>query len=137
VRREDFDQVAERAFRRIPARFRREMLNVVVVVEDEPSPAQLTSARVPRGHTLLGLYQGRPLPFRSVSEGFQLPDRITLFQGPIERAARDAAELERVVYDTLWHEVAHYFGMDEQRVRTAERRRSQDRLRRLRREQGS
>jgi predicted Zn-dependent protease with MMP-like domain len=135
VRREEFDQIAERAFRRIPARFRREMLNVLVVIEDEPSTKQLSSARVPRGQTLLGLYQGRPLTLRSVSEGFQLPDRITLFQGPIERAARNAAELERIVYDTLWHEVAHYFGMDEQRVRIAERRRSLDRLRRLRREE--
>jgi len=134
VRREDFDQLVERAFRRIPSSFRRQMRNVVVVVEDEPSARQLAAGRVPRGHTLLGLYEGRPLPLRSVSDGFNLPDKITIFQGPIERAAGSPAELERVVYDTLWHEVAHYFGMDERRVRAAERRRSADRLRRLRRD---
>ncbi len=134
MRREDFDQIAERAFRRIPARFRQQMRNVVVVVEDAPSARQLAAGRVPRGQTLLGLYEGRPLPLRSVSEGFHLPDKITLFQRPIEQSANSLPELERVVYDTLWHEVAHYFGMDEQRVRTAERRRSLERLRRLRRD---
>lgn len=112
------------------------MRNVVVVVEDEPSATQLAAGRVPRGSTLLGLYEGRPLPFRSVSQGFQLPDKITIFQRPIEQAAGSSAELERMVYDTLWHEVAHYFGMDERRVRTAERRRSAERLRRRRGDDG-
>jgi len=113
------------------------MQNVVVVVEDEPSPRQLAAGRVPRGHTLLGLYEGRPLPARSVAQGFNLPDKITLFQGPLERSAANFAQLQRMVYDTLWHEIAHYFGMDEQRVRSAERRRSLDRLRKLRRDERS
>lgn len=105
------------------------MANVVVVVEDEPSARQLAAGRVPRGHTLLGLYEGHPLPLRSVAQGFHLPDKISLFQGPIERAARDRSQLERVIYDTLWHEIAHYFGMDERQVRAAELRRSRARLR--------
>jgi predicted Zn-dependent protease with MMP-like domain len=130
VRREDFDKLVEKAFRRIPSRFRKEMRNVLVTVEDEPSRRQLAAGRVPRGGTLLGLYEGRPLPLRSVSDSFQLPDRITIFQRPIEQAAASAAELERIVYDTLWHEVAHYFGMDEAQVRRAEWRRSRERLRR-------
>ena len=130
MRREDFDQLVERAFRRIPFRFRKEMQNVLITVEDEPSRRQLAAGRVTRGGTLLGLYEGRPLPMRSVGDSFQLPDRITIFQRPIERASAGAAELERMVYDTLWHEVAHYFGMDETQVRRAEWRRSRDRLRR-------
>lgn len=103
---------------------------MLVTVEDEPSRRQLAAGRAPRGGTLLGLYEGRPLPLRSVSDSFQLPDRITIFQRPIEQAAASAAELERIVYDTLWHEVAHYFGMDEAQVRRAEWRRSRERLRR-------
>ena len=99
------------------------MHNVAIVVEDEPSPRHLAAGRVPRGSTLLGLYEGRPLPFRSVSESFAMPDRITIFQGPIERMARSEAHLAKIVYETLWHEIAHYFGMDEARVRAAERRR--------------
>ncbi len=92
------------------------MNNVVVVVEPEP----------PRPD-LLGLYQGRPLTRRSVSDGFAMPDRITIFQGPHERMSRTRAELEQMVYETVWHEIAHYFGMDEQRVRRAERARARRR----------
>jgi predicted Zn-dependent protease with MMP-like domain len=60
-----------------------------------------------------------------------MPDRITLFQGPIEQAARSYEDVERVIYETLWHEIAHYFGMDERQVRTAERRRRAQARRRL------
>lgn len=128
MRSEDFDALVERAFRRIPPRFRNRMDNVAVVVEDEPSPGQLRRGRVPSGGTLLGLYEGRPLRFRSVSEGFQLPDRITIFQCPHERMARDVSELEQLVEQTLWHEIAHYFGMNEREVREAERQRRRERL---------
>jgi predicted Zn-dependent protease with MMP-like domain len=92
-------------------------------VENEPSSEQLRAARVSAGSTLLGLYRGRPLTARSVSDGFVMPDQIVIFQGPHERLARDPAHLEKLVEETVWHEVAHYFGMDEARVRSAERRR--------------
>jgi predicted Zn-dependent protease with MMP-like domain len=79
---QDFDQIVERAFRNIPARFRSRMNNVAVVVEDEPTVNQLKARGVsPRG-ILLGLYEGQPLTHRSVFEPFHLPDRITIFQGP-------------------------------------------------------
>ena len=109
----DFDQLVEDAFRRIPGRFRRRMQNVAIVVEPEP----------PRPG-LLGLYQGRPLANRSVFESFAMPDKITIYQGPHERMARTQAELAQMVADTLWHEIAHHFGMDEPRVRRAERERA-------------
>ncbi len=120
----EFDRIVERACAEIPARFRRKLKNVVFVVEPEPSAAQLASLRVGRGGTLLGLYEGRPLTARSVSDPFGMPDRITIFQGPHERAARNLAHLEQLVAATVWHEVAHYFGMDERQVRAAERARS-------------
>src|SRR5262249_3150514 len=102
----------ENALRLIPSRFRRRMQNVAIVVEAEP----------PRPG-LLGLYQGRPLSQRSVFENFAMPDKITIYQGPHERMPRTPAELEQMVADTVWHEIAHHFGMDERRVRRAERRR--------------
>lgn len=106
----EFDELVERALRAIPARFRRRLKNVVLVVEPEPpSPG------------LLGLYEGRPLTSRSTMDGIHMPDRITIFQGPHERSARSRRELERLVEETVWHEVAHYFGMDEAHVRRAER----------------
>lgn len=108
----EFDSLVERALKAIPWRFRRRLKNVVFVVEPEP----------PRPG-LLGLYQGRPLIHRSVSEPFAMPDRITIYQGPHERLARNGPDLLRILEETVWHEVAHYFGMDEIRVRRAERRR--------------
>jgi predicted Zn-dependent protease with MMP-like domain len=121
---EDFESLVERALEKIPRRFRDRMKNVAVVVEREPSAAQLARAGTGRGATLLGLYEGRPLTMRSVFDGFAMPDRITIFQGPHERMAYGREHLERLVEDTVWHEIAHYFGMDELRVRNAERRRA-------------
>jgi predicted Zn-dependent protease with MMP-like domain len=109
----EFDQLVARALRRIPARFRRRLDNVVIVVESEPPQPNL-----------LGLYQGRPLTERSVSESFRMPDQITIYQGPHERMSRNEEDLEQNVADTVWHEIAHYFGMDEAQVRRAERKRS-------------
>jgi len=92
------------------------MDNVALVVErDPPRPG------------LLGLYRGRPLPQRSVFESFAMPDQIVIFQSTHERLARDREHLARMVEDTVWHEIAHYFGMDEAQVRAAERRRSRHR----------
>jgi predicted Zn-dependent protease with MMP-like domain len=108
----EFDSVVERALRRIPARFRRRMDNVAIVVEQEP----------PRPG-LLGMYHGRPLTTRSVFQGFAMPDKITIYQGPHERMSRSREELEQMVADTVWHEIAHYFGLDERQVRRAERNR--------------
>jgi predicted Zn-dependent protease with MMP-like domain len=107
---DEFDRIVENALRLIPARFRRRMQNVAIVVEEEPGRPGL-----------LGLYQGRPLANRSVFESFALPDKITIYQGPHERMARTRAELEQAVAETVWHEIAHHFGMDERRVRRAER----------------
>src|ERR1019366_1374541 len=82
---------------------------------------QLARGRVPHGGTLLGLYEGRPLTRRSVFEPYAMPDRITIFQGPHERLARGPEHLAKLVEDTVWHEGAHYFGLNEREVRAAER----------------
>ncbi len=117
----EFDRLVEECMDVIPPRFRPLLNNVVFVVEAEP-----------RRPGLLGLYEGRPLTERSVSESARMPDRIVIYQGPPERMARSPEELRRLVRETIWHEVAHYFGMDERQVRRAERRRRKlfDRLRR-------
>lgn len=109
----EFDSLVEEALHSAVApRFRRRLRNVVFVVEQEPpSPG------------LLGLYQGRPATVRSTGEFASMPDRITIYQGPHERMARNATHLRRLVEVTIWHEVAHYFGMSEAQVRRAEARR--------------
>ena len=121
MRADEFDRLVEAAFRRIPVRFRRRLKNIAIIVEKEPTAAQLSRCDISGRGTLLGLYEGRPLTDRSVFESFTMPDRITVFQGPHERLARSPQHLKRLVEETIWHEVAHYFGMDEPRVRTAER----------------
>jgi predicted Zn-dependent protease with MMP-like domain len=120
---DEFDRLVAAAYARIPARFRRRLKNVALLVNPEPTPGQLARGRVPPGGTLLGLYEGRPLTRRSVFEPFAMPDRIVIFQGPHERLAHGPEHLARLVKDTVWHEIAHYFGMDERQVRAAERRR--------------
>src|SRR5579871_6686926 len=108
MRPDEFDKMVEAAYARIPAHFRRRLKNIALVVEAEPTAAQLARAgfpkspNAPRG-TLLGLYEGRPLTSRSVFEPFAMPDRITIFQGPHERLARSPEHLARMVEDTVWH----------------------------------
>ncbi len=121
---DEFDKIVQAAYGSIPDEFRERMQNIAMLVEAEPSAEQLAEAGVGPGGTLLGLYQGRPLIRRSVFENFAMPDRITIFQGPHERLARGEAHLRKMVEGTVWHEVAHYFGMDEAQVRAAERRRA-------------
>lgn len=118
---QDFDRLVEEAMDIIPPRFRGRLRNVVFVVEAEP-----------RQPDLLGLYEGRPQTERSVAEPCTPPDRITIYQGPHERAARSLADLRRLVEETIWHEVAHYFGLNEREVLLAETRR-RGRIRRLKR----
>lgn len=115
--RSRFRSWVEQAFERIPEAIRREFSNLAITVQDEPTREQLLSSGVPLDSTLLGLYEGVPLDRRAWGYQMVLPDRITLFQGPIERHGGD---IRQVVYETLWHELAHHLGMDEDEVAAAE-----------------
>jgi predicted Zn-dependent protease with MMP-like domain len=115
VSRSEFERMVGDALDEIPDALARELENVAVMVEDWPTPAQL--ARVPRGGTLLGLYEGVPLTKRGpLSYNGVSPDRITIFQGTISRRARDLDALAAQVRVTVLHEVGHYFGMDDARL---------------------
>jgi predicted Zn-dependent protease with MMP-like domain len=110
---EEFEQVVADALDGIPEALGRQMDNVVVTVADWPSTDQLAGRR----GTLLGLYQGVSLTRRSpLSYDGAMPDRITIFRGPITRLARDRAELVRSVTTTVIHEVAHHFGISDARL---------------------
>ena len=121
--REDFEELADQAWQSIPQSFRDRFSNVAVFVEQETKPADLHAARVPLRGTLLGLYQGVPLSRRGHRYGMVLPDKVMLFQGPIERSAERVEEIPQIICDTLWHELAHHLGMNENQVRNAENRR--------------
>ena len=104
----------------IPKRFRREMKNLALVVEDAPSPALLKDMEIAPPDSLYGLYQGTPLPERSWGHGNTLPDSITLFQQPIEQDCDDEDEVRAAIGETLIHEVGHYFGLSEEEIEAIE-----------------
>lgn len=109
----EFDRLVERALNRIPERFRAAMENLVLVVEPRPDRALLNEMGVPPGETLFGVFQGVPLTRRSFFDPPLEPDRIVIFQEPLESCCRSLKEMEREVEITVVHELAHYLGMDE------------------------
>jgi predicted Zn-dependent protease with MMP-like domain len=125
VTREEFRELVEEAIDTIPLRFAREIRNVAIVIEDEPSADLLAELEMdPEQDVLLGLYQGTPLPDRG-TWGYvnQLPDRITLFQNEIEDDADgDEGEIIIAIGETLIHELGHYFGLEEDEIMAIEER---------------
>ena len=120
--REQFQRLVVEAIALIPKRFRREMKNLALVVEDEPAPDLLAEMEIEPPDSLFGLYQGTPLPERTWAFGNNLPDRITLFQRPIEEDCEDGDDVRAVIGETLIHEVGHYFGMSEEEIEEIEER---------------
>jgi predicted Zn-dependent protease with MMP-like domain len=117
-----FERLVVEATALIPKRFRREMKNIAVVVEDEPSPALLAEMEIEPPDSLYGLYQGTPLTERGWGFGNSLPDKVTLFQVPIEEDCEDEDEIRAVIGETLIHEVGHYFGLSEEEIEEIEER---------------
>jgi predicted Zn-dependent protease with MMP-like domain len=118
--RQAFERLVEEALREIPKRFRQAMHNVALVVEDEPPQDVLDELEIPSGDTLLGLYQGTPLTERSWGHGNNLPDRISIYQGPIEDACDDEDAIRDCIAETVIHEFGHYFGMSEEQIEEIE-----------------
>lgn len=118
--RERFTKLVEEALAEIPRRFRKEMKNVAVVVEDEPPPHVLEEMEIEPPDSLFGLYQGTPLPERNWAYGNTLPDRISIYQRPIEEACDDDDEIRDCVAETVIHEFGHYFGLSEEEIEEIE-----------------
>ena len=118
--RDQFMRLVEEALEEIPPRFRAEMKNVAVVVEDEPPPHLLAEMEVEPGDSLFGLYQGIPLPERSWAYGNTLPDRISIYQRPIEESCEDHEEIIVCIAETVIHEFGHYFGLSEAEIEEIE-----------------
>jgi predicted Zn-dependent protease with MMP-like domain len=120
---EYFRELVEEAIDTIPLKFARQVRNLAIVIEDEPSDDLLDDMEVEEGDSLLGLYQGTPLNERGWGYGNQLPDRITLFQHSIEDECNDdEEEIIIAIGETLIHELGHYFGMSEEEIMDIEER---------------
>jgi len=120
MNREEFETIAQKAFESLPPAFKDRVDNVQIVVEDYPSEEIRRSVNAGK-FSLLGLYQGIPLPHRNTWYGTSptVPDTIYLFQKNIEAQSRNAEELRRRIMEVLFHELGHYFGMNEKEVRSA------------------
>jgi predicted Zn-dependent protease with MMP-like domain len=122
MNRPAFEQLVADALASIPRRFRQALANLAIVVEDEPAPQLLEEMEIEPPDTLLGLYQGTPLTERRWDYGNALPDRILLFQGPLERESEDQEDLVVAIGETLIHEIGHYFGLSEEEIGEIEER---------------
>jgi predicted Zn-dependent protease with MMP-like domain len=118
--RREFEEAIISALRSLPKVFRKKMENVEVVVEDQAPQDVLFEMGLRSPFELLGLYQGIPLDRRGFYYGNVLPDKITLFQLPIEAGCRTRDEIEERIREVVIHEVGHYFGLDDERLRELE-----------------
>jgi predicted Zn-dependent protease with MMP-like domain len=118
--RRTFQRLVDEALTTIPERFRDAIANVAVVVEDEPTPDILDEMEIPEGDTLYGLYHGTPLTERQWSQEPRLPDKISIYQRPIEEDAEDEDDIIVMVGETVIHEFGHYFGLSEDEIEAIE-----------------
>ena len=118
--RKEFEELVVLALRKLPKFFKKKMKNVDVVVEDRASRDLLSEIGLQSPLELLGLYQGIPLDRRGFYYGNVLPDKITLFQIPIESICQTREEIEEKVKEVVIHEVGHYFGLDDEKLREIE-----------------
>jgi len=112
-----FEQLVAKAIENLPDEFRERLENIDIVVADEPTRTQLRSSGIKRDETLLGLYEGVPLTRRSNDYGFVTPDKVTIFQKPIEAMCKNDAQIIAEVQRVVQHEIAHHFGINDNRLK--------------------
>ena len=118
--REKFKWLVTRAVEALPEEFISKLENIDVVVEGWPTPGQLASVGLKRGQSLLGLYEGVPLTKRGSHYGLVAPDKITIFQKPIEAKCRHDTRITAEIQSVVQHEIAHHFGIGDARLEQIE-----------------
>jgi predicted Zn-dependent protease with MMP-like domain len=116
---EEFSEMADKAFASLPKAHRDAIKNVAIVFAEDPTPEQRVELKLRNDQTLFGLYQGVALTRRLGVTNYP-PDKITLFKGPLSRSVNTIPQLQEQVRHTLWHEVAHYFGLDHEQIHNLE-----------------
>ncbi len=119
---DQFAAIVADALDELPSKYTDHMDNVAIVYEDDPTPVQREQLKLRCNETLFGLYQGIPLTQRGAGYNLVLPDKITIFKHPLLMASRDQVHLKAQVKHTLWHEIAHHFGLNHTRIHELERR---------------
>ncbi len=118
---EEFATLIARALDELPERYVRGLDNVAITYDDEPNEHQRQKLKLRGDQTLFGLYEGIPLPKRGGGYNLVLPDKITLFKLPLLSVVGDETAFFAQITHTLWHEIAHYYGLDHDRIHEIER----------------
>lgn len=113
---EQFDQLITRAMDELPQEYIKGMQNVAIVMADQPDEYQAQKSGLREHHVLLGLFEGVPKTAQTGNESGLLPSKITLFKDALQLVTRDEASLFEQVKRTLWHEIAHYYGLNHDRI---------------------
>ncbi len=116
---EQFQELINQAMEELPGEHVKNIKNVAILYEDVPTPRQREELKLRGDQTLLGLYEGVPLARRQGMTRV-LPDKITLFKKPLESRADTLAQLKESIKHTLWHEIAHYYGLDHRKIHELE-----------------
>jgi len=119
---DEFDKLITHAMDELPQEYIRGLENVAIVQADEPTDEQKEKMKLDNNHLLLGLYEGIPLTQRGNNYTFVLPDKITLFKNSILKVVHTPEELFEEIKRTLWHEIAHYYGLGHGRIDELENR---------------
>ena len=112
-----FEQLVIMAIESLPDEFHERLDNIDIIVADQPSPEQLETLDRRRGETLLGLYEGVPITHRHSGYGMVVPDKITVFQKAIESVCRNDTEIVNEIRRVVLHEIAHHFGIGDDRLK--------------------
>ena len=117
---EFFEDLINQGIERIPKTFQDNLNNVAIVIADEPTGEQRKKLKLRCDQTLFGLYEGIPLTKRGAGYNMVLPDKITIFKGPIALSSSNEAEMKEKVMNTVWHEIAHYYGLNHDQIHKLE-----------------
>ena len=117
---DEFDKIISQAMDELPEEYIKNLNNVAITYADEPTHEQRQKQKLRDDQTLLGLYEGIPLTKRNSGYNLVLPDKITIFKKPLLRASQDENSFRNQVKHTLWHEIAHHYGLDHERIREIE-----------------
>lgn len=117
---EQFETVINQAMDELPEQHIKGLKNVAITFEDEPSAEQREKLKLSCHQSLYGLYEGIPLTKRNGNYSMVLPDKITIFKLPILQSSRSMSDIKQQVKHTLWHEIAHYYGLDHDQIHKLE-----------------
>lgn len=116
-----FEEIVNQGFNAVSRLHMDNLSNIAIVIEDQPTPEQRQQLKLRCDQTLFGLFEGVPKPQKSSGALVSMPDKITIFRNPLVANSLDLADLKNNVANTVWHEIAHYYGLDHSQIHKLEK----------------